>query len=350
MAKFDSKLREDLVLTSNLSAAVDGETYVSRDSGSHIPPPPPLYKWQLPGFFDGVEDDEVDTTLSLRTPGSNNTNKSTGKTSEPQTSAAAHTPRWNLPSFFDGLEEDEVDTTLSLRPPGSTNNKSTKPPEKASRPEEAAETSARNIRPPPVVINAVPLRCALPALADHPVEASVHIPPVVEINATPLRNKKIRKSSGDKSRINKRRRNEEDERPPIPSQGLLRAVELQSGSVPEFLYRKRLEKCDVSRHHNRLLVTGSERLIGFLREEEAAAVLDGSGLTLVGVDGGGNVYDNLAMKKWASLNTVVINSGWKEVVAKNNAQKGDVVEIWGYRSTENANSCLGFQFRERGDN
>lgn len=97
----------------------------------------------------------------------------------------------------------------------------------------------------------------------------------------------------------------------------------------------------MKRDLNRQVMSRGKRVMEFLREEEAAAV-DG-GLKIVGVDAGGSVYHKLVMKHWPSLDITVINSwDWSKVVAKNNAQEGHVMEIWGYR--ENAKSCFAFNF------
>ncbi|KAH6829787.1 hypothetical protein C2S53_010744 [Perilla frutescens var. hirtella] len=235
---------------------------------------------------------EVDTVLRLSNCVSRNPNF-TMKKKKKIINPIRPELRWFLPDFFDGIEEDEVDTTLSLRPPGSTitNNMKSRKLWKGKR---RAETGVE-------------------AGEDH------------------------RK---------KRRDGDEDQRPLIPIELIpgLREISSDDGNRPTFLYRKRLEESDVRRGHNRLFVTRRERMMGFLREEEAAAV-DGGGrrLKIVGVDGGGRVYEELGLTKWESLKVTVINSDWRKMVEENKAEKGDVVEIWGYREREKP--CFAFNFR-----
>ncbi|KAH6767606.1 hypothetical protein C2S52_018589 [Perilla frutescens var. hirtella] len=172
-------------------------------------------------------------------------------------------------------------------------------------------------------------------------------PPEADFNGVEDRQKKRR---------SKRSKNEDDEeqRPLIPIEkieGLFQAIQLRNGSRPVFLYRKKLQDSDVKRNLNRLFVTRRERMMGFLREEEAAAVAGGGLKIEVGVDDGGNVYDKLGLTKWKSLKMTIINKNWGKVVKANNAKKGDVVEIWGFRVIDEK-PCLAFNFRREngGDN
>lgn len=227
---------------------------------------------------------EVDTTLRLSTYLSRN---SSLPPYVAPTVPTAPPPRWLLPGFLDGVDDDEVDTTLSLRPPGTTSKKSRTP--KAKRTRES------------------PCKKKCSAIDD------------------------------------------ENQRPLIPIEEIPRLHEAlisRGGEQPVFLYRKKLEESDVKESQNRVLVTRRERLMEFLSVEEAAAADGGRrGLRIVGVDGGGNVYEKLKVSRWGKV--TVINSDWGRVVAANHGKRGDVVEIWGYR--ESGRACLAFNFRRERD-
>ncbi|XP_047979287.1 B3 domain-containing protein At2g31720-like [Salvia hispanica] len=190
---------------------------------------------------------------------------------------------------------------------------------------------------PGIVIDAEPLRWAYPA-AEQP------------------RNKRRQGAEADDQRGKRRKiiknkegeKEEEGESALVPTVGLLRGIESRGGiGKPVLLFKKKLEKSDVGAHHNRLMVTRRERVMEFLTEEEAAAVESGGGLGFVGVDDIGNVYHELVLKKWASMDMVVVNSvGWKKVVSNNKGIKGDVLEIWGFRD-RNHRPCFAFYFRVR---
>ncbi|KAL1544595.1 B3 domain-containing protein-like protein [Salvia divinorum] len=179
------------------------------------------------------------------------------------------------------------------------------------------------------VINATPLRWAFPA------------------NIKPRKQKRQDEAHQRSTRRRRIINQEDDERELVPTHGLLLAIESRGGSrqPPVFLFKKKLEKSDIGTHHNRLMVTMREKVMEFLTKEEAAAVEDG-GLGIVGVDDIGNVYHELMLKKWASLDMMVVNSrDWNKLVSNNKPIKGDVLEVWGYR--ENHKPCFAFYFRVR---
>ncbi|KAH6777698.1 hypothetical protein C2S51_009010 [Perilla frutescens var. frutescens] len=250
---------------------------------------------------DGADAVEVDTTLRL-------SNYVAGNPTIPPAEINPPPPLGLFrPDFFDGVEDDEVDTTLSLRPPGSTDHNKSRKLLQAKKGKIKAEADADDVG-----------------------------------DDRPKKRRSRRSNNGD----------DEDQRPLIPIELIpgLQNIVSGNGTRPTFLYRKKLAESDVRRDQNRLFATRRERMMEFLREEEAAVVDGGGkGLKIVGVDGGGKVYENLGLRKWASLKMTVINSDWWRLVAANNAITGDVVEIWGYRENEKPFFAFNFRRENGGD-
>lgn len=151
------------------------------------------------------------------------------------------------------------------------------------------------------------------------------------LSSSPSPAYKRKRGDGVREKRGKRCSDDEERRqPPCVEEfpGLVRALE---GNEAVFLCRKRLEGSDVKGDLNRMFVTRRERVMEALTEEEKAAIDGGNeGLVVVGLDEGGRVY-KLGLKKWRSLNMMVINSDWKKMVLANNAEKGNEVNIWGFR-------------------
>ena len=88
-----------------------------------------------------------------------------------------------------------------------------------------------------------------------------------------------------------------------------------------FVTRKILERSDVDAGQNRW---------GVLSEEEKREVEGGGGVEVMVIDPRGGKY-TMRLKKWVSLNKVVLNSGWRKL-AEDNGLKAEVdcVELWSF--------------------
>ena len=73
-------------------------------------------------------------------------------------------------------------------------------------------------------------------------------------------------------------------------------------------------------------------LWGVLSEEEKREVEGGTGVEVMVLDPRGGKY-TMRLKKWVSLNKVVLNSGWRKL-ADDNGLKAEVdcVELWSFRA------------------
>ncbi|KAL3650600.1 hypothetical protein CASFOL_007003 [Castilleja foliolosa] len=121
-----------------------------------------------------------------------------------------------------------------------------------------------------------------------------------------------------------------------------------------FLYRKKLEKTDVEKHQDKLLVTKKENLMDeFLTKEECQTLMmrREGGLTskidVVGVDKTGRELEML-ISRWGAdkVMKIVLNRNWYRMVEANGAKAGHWVDLWGYRRRVDGNNkiCVAFNF------
>ncbi|KAL1540045.1 hypothetical protein AAHA92_24458 [Salvia divinorum] len=98
------------------------------------------------------------------------------------------------------------------------------------------------------------------------------------------------------------------------------------------MFKKKLTSSDVSRNHNRLLITKRSSLMAALTEEERGRVeVDGGdNLRVVTTDPDGDEYI-LKLKRWAGSGALVLIHEWGKLVRANGLESGDSVQGWGYR-------------------
>ncbi|KAK6124209.1 hypothetical protein DH2020_042045 [Rehmannia glutinosa] len=100
-----------------------------------------------------------------------------------------------------------------------------------------------------------------------------------------------------------------------------------------FLYRKKLLESDVRQDHNRLFIRKSEELMYFLNEEELISLsFINKGVDFIVVDNHTpSKFYKLRLKKWATVKMLILTKDWNKLVLDNRVQKGDWVELSGYR-------------------
>ena len=121
--------------------------------------------------------------------------------------------------------------------------------------------------------------------------------------------------------------------PPAPFPfSLLQMIHNMEGRDQVFVTRKILERSDVDAGQNRFFVPKSEVLWAVLSEEEKREVEGRRGVEVMVLDPRGRKY-TMRLKKWVSLNKVVLNSGWRKLVEDNGLKaEVDCVEIWSFRA------------------
>ncbi|KAL6311563.1 hypothetical protein AAG906_025868 [Vitis piasezkii] len=124
--------------------------------------------------------------------------------------------------------------------------------------------------------------------------------------------------------------------PPLPPAPLpfplLQAIHDMEGRDQVFVTTKILERSDTDAGQNRFFIPKSEVLWGVLTAEERRQVEGGGGVEAMVVDPRGWKY-NMRLKKWVSLNKVVLNSGWRKLVEDNELMaEMDSVELWSFRA------------------
>ncbi|KAL3650601.1 hypothetical protein CASFOL_007004 [Castilleja foliolosa] len=121
-----------------------------------------------------------------------------------------------------------------------------------------------------------------------------------------------------------------------------------------FLYRKKLEKTDVDKHQDKLLVTKKEKLMDeFLTNEECQTLMmrrEGGAtpkIDVVGVDKTGRELEML-ISRWGSTDykvmKIVLNRNWYRMVEANGAKAGHWVDLWGYRRGVDRKICIAVNF------
>ncbi|WKA05816.1 hypothetical protein VitviT2T_023755 [Vitis vinifera] len=118
---------------------------------------------------------------------------------------------------------------------------------------------------------------------------------------------------------------------PLPSP-LLQTIHDMEGKDQVFITRKILEWSDTDAGQNRFFIPKNEVLWEVLSEEERRQVEGGGGVEVMVVDPKGGKHD-MRLKKWVSLNMIVLNSGWRKLVEGNDLKAElDCVELWSFRA------------------
>ncbi|EPS65832.1 hypothetical protein M569_08945, partial [Genlisea aurea] len=100
---------------------------------------------------------------------------------------------------------------------------------------------------------------------------------------------------------------------------------------PVFLYRKFMEDSDVNPYLNRLLLSGSDRLMEFLTDEERVDVTNDKGIEISGLNASRREELPIHIIKWKSQTRPVFYKSWKEWVRSNRVEQGNIIEVWGCR-------------------
>lgn len=95
--------------------------------------------------------------------------------------------------------------------------------------------------------------------------------------------------------------------------------------------RKTLTRSDVSVHQSRLFITNSKVLWSQLLEEEQLKLLAKEHVEVEVVDPKGG-RTRMKLRRWQSLNILVLNSGWVKLVKVNKLEaKVHRIELWTFR-------------------
>ncbi|KAL2468848.1 Uncharacterized protein Fot_50424 [Forsythia ovata] len=128
---------------------------------------------------------------------------------------------------------------------------------------------------------------------------------------------------------------------------ILQQIQWNGGTLPIFLFQKRLTNSDVKPNQNRLFLSRRdkpEKLMEFLTDVERNQVdSDIDGVEVLTIDPKGD-YHTLNLKRWHSIPMVVLKSQWKKLVSDNQLKEDDWIQLWGYR--ENSQFHLAFNIKK----
>ncbi|CAI9768823.1 unnamed protein product [Fraxinus pennsylvanica] len=126
---------------------------------------------------------------------------------------------------------------------------------------------------------------------------------------------------------------------------ILQEIGLNGGTVPIFLYQKRLTGSDSKSDQNRIFLSHNrEKLMEFLTQVERQVVEVNQGsVKIVTIDPEGKYY-TLHMRRWGTLKMVVLKKDWSKLVKANNLEEGDWIQLWGYR--QNSQFHLAFNIKK----
>ena len=103
---------------------------------------------------------------------------------------------------------------------------------------------------------------------------------------------------------------------PLPFPLVVHTIHDMEGKNLHFVTRKIFERSDIATDQNKIFISKSEVLWGFLSNGEKTLVEGRKGLRVIVVDSRGWKY-SIKLKKWKSLNQIVLNGGWRKVVEDN---------------------------------
>ncbi|KAL2490242.1 Uncharacterized protein Adt_25870 [Abeliophyllum distichum] len=136
---------------------------------------------------------------------------------------------------------------------------------------------------------------------------------------------------------NKRLRIQESNHPTHPEMLLpriLQQIQWNGGTLPIFLFQKRLTNSDIKPNQNRLFLSRRdkpEKLMEFLTDVERNQVDSAiDGVEVLTIDPRGD-YHTLHLKRWPSIPMVVLKSQWRKL-------------LWGYR--QDSRLRLAFNFKK----
>lgn len=154
---------------------------------------------------------------------------------------------------------------------------------------------------------------------------------------------KNRKRKGDGIRNHVQNEPEPSPEPLLPE--ILREIGFNGGTVPIFLYQKRLTSSDTKPDQNRIFLSHNrEKVMEFLTEVERQLVEVNQGsVKIFTIDSKGKYY-MLHMKRWGTLKMVVLKNEWSKLVEANKLEEGDWIQLWGYR--QNSQFHLAFNIKK----
>lgn len=290
------------------------------------------------------DDDDVDTSLSLSSSLISGNKK---RKSPKKPSRFVHVSNYSImpppPPLLSHEDDDDVDTSPVLSSSNHAVSSSVSGKKRAfSEIDDASSTFDHGLLHNGFVIyNPTPLRCYPPMSFPVSTPSQESVATQQESSNAVTRGRRTMKprrqrdnNGGDYQNI-----------PPLAEN--IPGMDPDNGTRPEFLYRKRLEDADVKKSQNRLFISKSAKgnVMRVLKEEERVAVNEAkNGLVLTAMDVKGKLYE-LQLKKWPSLDMLVLNKGWIKLVSQNKANKGDWVQLWGYRQ-QNGEFRLVVRFEE----
>ncbi|KAL2490241.1 Uncharacterized protein Adt_25869 [Abeliophyllum distichum] len=149
---------------------------------------------------------------------------------------------------------------------------------------------------------------------------------------------------------NKRLRIQESNHPTHPEMLLpriLQQIQWNGGTLPIFLFQKRLTNSDIKSNQNRLFLSRRdkpEKLMEFLTDVERNQVDSAiDGVEVLTIDPKGD-YHTLHLKRWPSIPMVVLKSQWRKLVSNNHLERDDWIQLWGYR--QDSRLRLAFNFKK----
>ncbi|KAL2475038.1 Uncharacterized protein Adt_35774 [Abeliophyllum distichum] len=128
---------------------------------------------------------------------------------------------------------------------------------------------------------------------------------------------------------------------------ILQQIQWNGGTLPIFLFQKRLTNSDIKPNQNRLFLSRrdkSEKLMEFLTDIERNQVdSDIDGVEVLTIDPKGD-YHELHLKRWPSIPMLVLKSQWRKLVRNNHLERNDWIQLWGYR--QDSRFRLAFNFKK----
>lgn len=163
-------------------------------------------------------------------------------------------------------------------------------------------------------------------------------------SAVTLQKNRKRKGNRKITSIRSQVQNEPEPRPEPLLPEILREIGLNRGTVPIFLYQKRLTSSDTKPDQNRIFLSHNrEKVMEFLTQMERQLVEVNQGsIKILTIDPKGK-YHMLHMGKWGTLKMVVLKKDWSKLVEANKLEEGDWIQLWGYRQNSQFHLALNFK-------
>ncbi|CAI9769312.1 unnamed protein product [Fraxinus pennsylvanica] len=163
-------------------------------------------------------------------------------------------------------------------------------------------------------------------------------------SAVTLQKNRKRKGNGKITSIRSQVQIEPEPRPEPLLLEILRELGLNGGTVPIFLYQKRLTSSDTKPDQNRIFLSHNrEKVMEFLTQMERQLVEVNQGsVEILTIDPKGKYYV-LHMRRWGTLKMVVLKKDWSKLVEANKLEESDWIQLWGYRQNSQFHLALNFK-------